>query len=112
MAVRIAITSIDNVLVEQHFGAAVRFQVYEIGAGEYRFIEARDTSPSCDRGETNAARRIHHVLDALSDCTAVLASCIGPCAAQELQARGMRYYITYEYIETALRKLITQKVFA
>jgi len=89
--VRMAVASSGSGLVNQHFGHAREFLVYEVSPTEVRFVGARTTSPycagtdACGEAESALARSI----EALEGCVAVLCSKIGFELWGALQAAGI-----------------------
>ena len=46
MTVKIAFATSDRRAVNQHFGAAESFAVYEVGESEARLVEVRESAPT------------------------------------------------------------------
>jgi predicted Fe-Mo cluster-binding NifX family protein len=67
-----------------HFGHAHRFRIYR----DRRFLEQRDTSPFCGRGNP-VVSTIDEVLDSIRDCSVVVVSAIGPCGREALEEAGI-----------------------
>lgn len=45
---KVAVASSDGIVVNQHFGRADTFFIYEVaGTGNYRFLETRTVTPVC-----------------------------------------------------------------
>lgn len=107
MASRVAVASSDGKYVNQHFGRATQFLVFEINdRHEYQFIELRPNEPSCP-GEQAESNKHLAVIRLLADCQAVLVSQIGPGAAATLSANGIQAHIIPNFIEEALAEYIT-----
>lgn len=81
--VRVAVTSSRGTAVDQHFGRAERFLIFEIGAGEARFLEARLRPDAPREGDFDP------VAELLSDCRAVLTEKAGPHPRERLEKRGI-----------------------
>jgi hypothetical protein len=47
MARRVAVASRDGALVDQHFGSAAYFRIYDIEQNQVRLVEVRGNRPSC-----------------------------------------------------------------
>lgn len=105
MSYKVAVASSDGKFVNQHFGMAQQFLIFEIDdEGEYKFIELRENVPACDvEGHTEDAmsRSIHLI----SDCKAVIASQIGPGAIDILLKNNIEPYIAPTFIDEALKQL-------
>ncbi len=67
-----------------HFGHAEAFRIYRDG----RFLEQRAASPFCGL-RSPGDDRIEQVLEAISDCSVVVVSAIGPCGQTALEEAGM-----------------------
>ncbi len=80
---KIAFTSSDGKLVDQHFGRAPHFDVWEVGPAEARFLE-RVAAPVLvgDEEDRTTARA-----EALTGCAVVYTVQIGGPAAAKLVAR-------------------------
>lgn len=106
MSYRVAVASSDGKFVNQHFGMASQFLVFEIDEkGEYKFLELRENAPACGiEGHTEDAMSTSIKL--ISDCKFVIASQIGPGAIDILLKNNIEPYIAPIFIEDALKKLI------
>ena len=82
---KIAVAGSDTTTLNAHFGFADYFNVFELGTDGPTFVEARWTTPHCsDVGGDH--RKLDTSVGLLTDCRAVIAAAIGPCARQELEA--------------------------
>ncbi len=106
MAFKVAVASSDNKFVNQHFGHARQFLVYEIESDNFKYIETRTTDPLCGDQEHDEDR-LGRIAELLSDCQAVLVARIGPGALGKLQSRGIKAYVLPQFIDDALRTLIS-----
>ncbi|MDA8149989.1 MAG: nitrogenase cofactor biosynthesis protein NifB, partial [Nitrospiraceae bacterium] len=70
--------------INQHFGHAREFQVYEVDANEAKFVGHRRVDLYCEGGfgEEDSLTRI---TEALSDCVAVMCAKIGGCPKKTLE---------------------------
>ena len=105
MSFKVAVASSDGKYINQHFGWAQQFLIFEINdEGEYKFLENRKNTPACDvGGHTDEA--LAESVKLISDCKAVLASQIGHGAANALAAHGIDAYMAPTFIDTALKEL-------
>jgi nitrogen fixation protein NifB len=89
--VRIAVASRGSQLVDEHFGHATRFLVYEASASGVRYIEQRSTDVYCHGSETcgEAESALARSLRALEGCIAVLCSKIGYEPWRALERAGI-----------------------
>ena len=106
MSFKVAVASSDGKFVNQHFGRAEKFLIFELkDDGEYEFLELRETAPRCG-GSADLKRK---TLDMISDCGIILISQIGPGAANKLISRGIEPLIMPMFIEDALKELSFKK---
>ena len=105
MSYRVAVASSDNKFVNQHFGHAEWFLIFEIDGDVYRLLETRSTAPLCDDQEHNDDR-LNSITKLIADCRAVLVAKIGPGALQQLRAEGIQAYESPNFIDEALQALI------
>lgn len=106
MSYKIAVASGDGKVINQHFGRATRFLIFEVTGGEYRLEKLLDTKPFCESGEHDEGK-LTSSAEALSGCRAVLVSQIGKGAEQMLNKNGIEAYAIGDLIENALVKLIS-----
>ncbi|CUH97061.1 hypothetical protein P22_3187 [Propionispora sp. 2/2-37] len=88
---RIAVTSKYNKLVDQHFGHAERFLIYQGDGRNFQLLEERAAEKYC-LGMADCEdeeRRRDHIIDSLQDCDAVLTMRIGQHAKDKLCCRGV-----------------------
>ena len=105
MTFKVAVASSDGKFINQHFGKANQFLIFEIHSnGEYKFLETRLNNPACDvGGHTDNA--MMETVKLLSDCKAVLASQIGPGAVDTLLKNNINPYIAPTFIDDALKEI-------
>lgn len=106
MAQRIAFASIDGARVDQHFGSARYWQVYEVGDAVV-FLETRKTKAKC---QGNCEGGFEHLAEALFDCEAIFVSKIGPGAAAFMFQKGKRVFEAAGDVEEIIEALLEQKV--
>jgi predicted Fe-Mo cluster-binding NifX family protein len=105
MAWRIAITSADDVLINQHFGHARWFVIRDLERdGTNRSAGRREINQTCGGGDHGEAVW-PEVLEALSDCTAVITARIGPTPRKRLELAGISVFEEPAVIDEALKKL-------
>ena len=87
MKVKIAFATSDRRAVNQHFGAAESFAVYELSENETRMIEVVEfIETAMDGHEGKLAAKV----ELLGDCTAVYCNAVGASAIQQLLAKGIQ----------------------
>ncbi len=103
----IAVASKGGGLVNQHFGHATDFMIYEASPGGVRFVEVRNVERYCEGpgacGEVED--RLDKIVQMLSDCRAVLCSRIGTEPAAALSRAGIDPILKYDSIENAIREV-------
>lgn len=109
MSYKVAVASSDGKFINQHFGRASRFLIFEIkDDGEFKFLAIRENTPLCDGMEHNDDL-LARTVDLISDCRAVLVSRIGPGATEALVSRRIRPYEFTGFIEDVLKRLILSR---
>jgi predicted Fe-Mo cluster-binding NifX family protein len=86
---RIAIASIGGEYVDQHFGHAKYWQIYEKQDGKYEFTEQRLTNAFC-KGSCEGG--FEHILTKLSDCDGIFVAKIGQHAAAVMLEKNIRVF--------------------
>jgi nitrogen fixation protein NifX len=87
MKVKIAFATSDRKAVNQHFGAAEAFALYELGEHDARLVEvAQFTETEMDGHEGKLAAKV----ELLGDCAAVYCNAAGASAIQQLLAAGIQ----------------------
>ncbi len=87
MNVRIAFATGDRKAVNQHFGAAEAFAIYELGEHEARLVEVAEfMETAMDGHEGKLAAKV----ELLGDCAAVYCNAVGASAIQQLLAAGIQ----------------------
>lgn len=104
---KVAVVSSDGKVINQHFGKASRFLIFEIGGGKIQFIETRDNKPVCGSAEDgHSDNALERTISLISDCGAVLCSRIGGGAEEALMKKGIRPIEAHDFIEEVLRRMI------
>lgn len=95
----VAVASKGGGVVNQHFGHAREFMVYEVDGTEAKFVGHRKVDQYC-QGGYGEEHSLDDILKMLSDCKAVLVSKIGHCPQEQLKAAGIEAVEAYDAIET------------
>ncbi|MDD3248411.1 MAG: NifB/NifX family molybdenum-iron cluster-binding protein [Methanosarcina sp.] len=45
---KVAVVSSDGKVINQHFGKAPLFYIFDVGGGKIQFLEVRECTPLCD----------------------------------------------------------------
>ena len=88
LSARVAVATRGGGTVNEHFGHAREFQVYEVSREGARFVSHRRVENYC-RGGDGEEDVLDGVLRALSDCRAVLVARVGHCPRGRLAASGI-----------------------
>ena len=100
--VKIAVATNDGKIIDEHFGRAKSFQVFEVeDTGDFRFIEERNIIPHCP-GDPDVDHSADAAVKQLTDVDAVFVSRIGPGAAKSLEDRGIRAFALSGPVDRAL----------
>jgi predicted Fe-Mo cluster-binding NifX family protein len=85
---RVALASIDGARIDQHFGHARYWRIYDLGDAS-DFVETRKTQAKCG-GHCEGG--FESQLEILSDCGALFVSKIGEGAAVFMRSKGVRVF--------------------
>lgn len=107
---KIAIATTGGLTVDEHFGHAKFFRVYEIGDTDYTFLEVRDAVAACQHSLGHDTTRFDKIIELLSDCDAVLVQKIGEGAAAYLISKGVRVFEVSGSIDAVLKRFIKDKL--
>ncbi|NJR24065.1 MAG: nitrogenase cofactor biosynthesis protein NifB [Richelia sp. CSU_2_1] len=105
----VAVATKGGGIVNQHFGHAKEFQIFEVDANEAKFVGHRKIDQYCQGGYGEDAT-LEYVIKAISDCKAVLVSKVGECPKAELREAGLQVIEAYDVIEKVAREFYDQNV--
>jgi nitrogen fixation protein NifB len=96
----IAVATQGNGRINEHFGHAHEFQIFEVSAAGTRFVGHRRVDLYCQGGYGDD-EALPSVVKAINDCHAVFVARIGACPREELKAAGIEPVDRYahEFIE-------------
>ncbi|MFN3479141.1 MAG: nitrogen fixation protein NifX [Thermodesulfovibrionales bacterium] len=112
---KIAFATTDGINVDEHFGRAGMFAIYELTNDGYRFIEMRKFADGRDSAveNTKAMGHVHDEkvegkVDKLADCKIIYSTEIGGPSAARLSRKGIMPVKVKEVvsIEESLQKLM------
>jgi len=105
---RFAVASTDGKLVNQHFGHARRFLIYDLVGEDTRFVEERKVENYCTGPEECLSKedRLMATISMLKDCQSVLVSMIGPYPKKRLTEEGIKPTICCESIEYGISEAV------
>lgn len=102
---KVAFATKDLSTIDEHFGWAKQFAIYEIGKEGFKLSEVVKTAESIDAED----EKINSKIDAIKDCSIVYCQAIGPTAAAKV-IKNKIHPIKIEKpqaIEEALGSLVT-----
>ncbi len=103
---KIAVASSDGIVVNQHFGRARAFLIYEVENNEIRKMsEIRTVNPVCSGGNHNDDQLIENIRR-FQDCKYILVSKIGMHAAAQAEQLGITPMELPGMIEESIKKVI------
>jgi predicted Fe-Mo cluster-binding NifX family protein len=111
MDVKIAVASSDGVTINEHFGRAASFLVYQLHDQGWKLLESREISPACSGGE-HSDDALERAARAIADCRGVVAARIGPGAIDALITHRILAFNMEGSIDAALEILRKSKRFA
>jgi nitrogen fixation protein NifB len=102
MKVLVAVATTGGGKVNEHFGHATEFQIFELTAASATFVGHRRVDLYC-QGGFGEDEQLPSIVNAINDCHAVLVAKIGACPRDELKAAGIEPVDAYahEFIEKA-----------
>lgn len=116
--IRVAVASSDGRSIDQHFGWATQFYVYDVTGDDATLVEVRPRPGAGCGGESIAEEdrsrpaRAGHLIDSLretavllEDCAVLLVTRIGEGPAVFLAAEGLRIFEVNIPVDSALQKL-------
>lgn len=103
MQFRVAVASTDGKYVNEHFGRAKQFLIFDLDSSRYQFLELRRNEPSCRSGQEDEKHLA--TIELLADCQALLVARIGPGAEAVLNQNGIKAYVIPDFIDEALKQL-------
>ncbi len=107
---KVAVATSDGFTVNEHFGHAKFFRVYELGENGHTFLEVRDAVAACQHQLGHDTTRFDKIIELLSDCDALLVQKIGEGAAAYLISRNVRVFEVSGAIDAVLEKIIADKI--
>jgi predicted Fe-Mo cluster-binding NifX family protein len=103
---KVAVVSSDGKVINQHFGNASRFLIFEVDCGEIQFIEIRETMPLCGSAAYgNKDDALCRIICLIKDCEVVLCARIGRKPREELRKNGINPLETPYFIHEALKDI-------
>src|ERR1019366_4875103 len=100
VSILIAVATKGSGRINEHFGHAKEFQIYEVSAQGAKFVGHRRVDLYCQGGYSEEDS-LDMIVRAINDCVAVLVAKIGSCPRKGLVAAGIEPVDKFalEYIE-------------
>lgn len=87
-AVRVAVATRGSNVINQHFGHAKEFMIYDVLRGKVRLAGVRKVQAYCN-GTRECGPPLSEAVEMLKDCSLLLCSGIGEAPARELRQSGV-----------------------
>jgi predicted Fe-Mo cluster-binding NifX family protein len=103
----IAVASKDGREINQHFGHAERFLIYEVEEQEAKLVDEKKVERYCsyDQDHPQRAHLLHAIADALYGCRAVVCAQIGQGPQIEMERLGIDSFVADGPIKQTLVEL-------
>jgi predicted Fe-Mo cluster-binding NifX family protein len=103
----IAVATKDGQMINQHFGHAVRFLIYDVKGTAVRLVEEKQVEKYCTYDEAHPLRGhvLRGIAEALQGCRAIVCSQVGPAPQEEMGRLGFEVYVLDGEITPALTEL-------
>jgi len=90
----LAVASRDGKEINEHFGQAQRFLIYEVSGEEVALVGEKAVERYCSDDPDHGLRKpvLENIAGALEGCRAVLCAQIGPAPQMELERLGIDVY--------------------
>ncbi|WP_068114944.1 nitrogenase cofactor biosynthesis protein NifB [Tropicimonas marinistellae] len=110
-AMLVAVATKGGGRINQHFGHATEFQIFEVDAEGVRFVTHRRCDNYCVGGY-GEEDKLELVIKTLEGIDTILCAKIGDCPREDLAAAGIEAIqnYAYDYIETAVSAVYRQKM--
>lgn len=104
----IAVTSKDGKEINQHFGHAERFLIYDVENGDAKLVDDRSVERYCSFDPEHPLRGhlLKRIAEALAGCRAVVTAQMGEHPQGELEKLGVEAFVTSGPIRQTLVELV------
>lgn len=104
----IAVATKDGKNINQHFGHAVRFLIYDVAGTSVKLVAEKEVEKYCTYDEAHPLRGhvLRGIAEALQGCRAIVCSQIGPAPQEEMGRLGFEVYALEGEINPALAELV------
>ncbi len=107
---QVAVATKSGMIVDQHFGHATEFYVYEYKDGSAVLLEKREVKKYCE-GIAECEEKddkIESIIRTIADCKAVIAMRIGEAPKTKLNQKGIQVFTTYDRIEDSVKRVAAE----
>lgn len=109
MSVKVEIASTNGKVINEHFGRATKFHIFELDNSSFKFLESRTVQRCCNGGEhENSA--FEKVANILNDCKAIFVAKIGIGASNYMEGKGFIIFEAPYIIEDVLNKVLKENL--
>lgn len=109
MSVKVAIASTDGKVINEHFGRATQFNIFELDKLNYRFLEIREVQRCCNGGE-HEDFAFENIAKTLKDCKAIFVAKIGSGASSYMESKGFIIFEAPFLIPDVLNKVLQENL--
>jgi predicted Fe-Mo cluster-binding NifX family protein len=104
----IAVASKDGREINQHFGHAERFLIYEVAETEAKLVDEKKVQRYCTYDQDHPLRShvLKDIASALTGCRAVVCAQIGQAPQLEMERLGLETFVADGPIKPTLVELI------
>ena len=109
-ALHLAVATKSGILVDQHFGHATEFDIYEFRDNSVIWKEQRVVEKYCGGPEEceDQESKLDRIQRTISDCSAVIVMRVGDQPREKLEKRGIRVFTDCDQIETCVRNAVVK----
>lgn len=104
--VRLAVSSTNGNIIDQHFGHSKEFYIYEYKDEKVEFIESRKVDKYCNGPECDGENKIEKIINTLSDCQMVLSLRIGYEPKKKLLLKNIIPVETYDVVTNGILEAV------
>lgn len=97
-SLRVAVASKHGTAIDEHFGHAKAFHIFDIVGGNVASVSIREVPHYCLGGHSDRTA-MESILETISDCTAVFVARIGDGPIGKLKARNIEAVSDYTWEE-------------
>lgn len=107
MSIKFAIASTDGKVINEHFGKAEKFYIYEVNKeGEHKLLEVRDAIALCQGGGHNE-QLVDSVVNNFIDCSCLLVSKIGEAIDIAFSQKGILVFEVSDLISEGILRVVS-----